>query len=616
MKIIKKKYNELKIEIQQLYETIFLVKLIGRMTIQGADFTFKELNHFVNDQKVIVIFDLLEINSITPKAMRTYLKDINSNIIYRIYINIPNLYKEKIENIFGGLDTLIVKKSYQEALKFALNMIDKNSIKKEWKYNYKDFRFNIKVLSDNILYVKYFGSANYDKTLFFIKKLQSIIENKKKLVIIQDLEEINHNTFKSRTLLIRTFGNDPKIVGSIYIGASDFQKIKIKTVSLYPMKTILEISDSYQNAIDRANKLLKEIPKKEDIKKINYKHSKILNYLFYQQNQDFIKKINKYLVSIDWHDIEKNEKEINWSNNPFNTLFNSFSIMIADIKELIQSFKYKEKELLHAQNELKKKKYLLEEKVERRKYLLEEINLKLIKEIREKKRSENKIRKSKDIAQRDNMTKTLFLANVSDKLKLSVENVCFHIDKMNTKKEINREDIKINLQNIIKLSEQLSIDILDLITHSQIESGKIVYKIKRHNFSKIVKNSIEKLNYLSIEKNIEIILLDETNNKIFNFDKNQITEVVNNLLSNAIKYSSKNSKITISIKISKDKLFFSIKDSGIGILQSKITSIFEDFTTNVGLIISKKIISYHKGEIWVKNNKDKGVIFIFTLPIF
>jgi len=616
MKIIKKKYNELKIEIQQLYETIFLVKLIGRMTIQGADFTFKELNHFVNDQKVIVIFDLLEINSITPKAMRTYLKDINSNIIYRIYINIPNLYKEKIENIFGGLDTLIVKKSYQEALKFALNMIDKNSIKKEWKYNYKDFRFNIKVLSDNILYVKYFGSANYDKTLFFIKKLQSIIENKKKLVIIQDLEEINHNTFKSRTLLIRTFGNDPKIVGSIYIGASDFQKIKIKTVSLYPMKTILEISDSYQNAIDRANKLLKEIPKKEDIKKINYKHSKILNYLFYQQNQDFIKKINKYLVSIDWHDIEKNEKEINWSNNPFNTLFNSFSIMIADIKELIQSFKYKEKELLHAQNELKKKKYLLEEKVERRKYLLEEINLKLIKEIREKKRSENKIRKSKDIAQRDNMTKTLFLANVSDKLKLSVENVCFHIDKMNTKKEINREDIKINLQNIIKLSEQLSIDILDLITHSQIESGKIVYKMKRHNFSKVVKSSIVKLNYLSIEKNIKIILLDETNNKIFNFDKNQITEVINNLLSNAIKYSSENSKITINIKISKNKLLFSIKDSGIGILQSKITSIFEDFTTNVGLIISKKIIQHHKGEIWVKNNRGRGVIFIFTLPIF
>ncbi len=615
MKIIKKRYNELKIEIQQLYETIFLVKLIGRMTIQGADFTFKELNHFVNDQKVILIFDLLEINSITPKAMRTYLKDTDSNIIYRIYINVPNLYKEKIENIFGGLNTLIVKNSYQEALTFALKILDKNLIEREWKYSYKDFKFNIKFLSENILYVKYFGSANYDKTLFFVEKLQSIIENKKKLIIIQDLEEINHNTFKSRTLLIRTFGNDPRIIGSIYIGASDFQKIKIKTVSLYPMKTILEIANSHQNAIDKANKLLKEIPKKEEIKEINYKHYKILNHLFYQQNQYFIKKINKYLVSIDWHNTEKNEKEINWSNNPFNTLFNSFSIMIADIKELIQSFKYKEKELLHAQNELKKRKYLLENKVEKRKKLLEEINLKLIKEIKEKKRSENKIRKSKDIAQRDNMTKTLFLANVSDKLKLSIEDICSQIDKVNSFKDINREDIKIDLQNIIKLSEQLSIDILDLITYSQIESGKIIYRIKRHNFSKIVKNSIEKLNYLSIEKNIEIILLDEINNKILNFDKNQITEVINNLLSNAIKYSSENSKVTINIKISKDKLLFSIKDSGVGILQSKITSIFEDFTTNVGLIISKKIIQHHKGEIWVKNNRGRGVTFIFTLPI-
>jgi light-regulated signal transduction histidine kinase (bacteriophytochrome) len=68
-----------------------------------------------------------------------------------------------------------------------------------------------------------------------------------------------------------------------------------------------------------------------------------------------------------------------------------------------------------------------------------------------------------------------------------------------------------------------------------------------------------------------------------------------------------------------------VKDNGIGIPQQYYNRIFALFQrlhtrqqyegTGIGLAISKRIVEFHKGELWVESEVDKGSTFYFTLPV-
>jgi signal transduction histidine kinase len=104
-----------------------------------------------------------------------------------------------------------------------------------------------------------------------------------------------------------------------------------------------------------------------------------------------------------------------------------------------------------------------------------------------------------------------------------------------------------------------------------------------------------------------------------------INTVVRNLLGNASKFT-KNGEISIDIKTNKDYLEIRIADSGIGIPENKLASIFEmdqakstkgtanETGTGLGLILCKEFIEKNNGKIWVESEEGKGSEFKFTLP--
>lgn len=99
-----------------------------------------------------------------------------------------------------------------------------------------------------------------------------------------------------------------------------------------------------------------------------------------------------------------------------------------------------------------------------------------------------------------------------------------------------------------------------------------------------------------------------------------------NLINNAIKYSRNNANPEIEIGYAKDELFhkFFIRDNGIGITKQEQAQLFQMFGrlkrkegvdgTGLGLVITKRIIESHGGEIWVQSRKNHGSTFFFTLP--
>jgi len=110
-------------------------------------------------------------------------------------------------------------------------------------------------------------------------------------------------------------------------------------------------------------------------------------------------------------------------------------------------------------------------------------------------------------------------------------------------------------------------------------------------------------------------------------DMAKIQQVLYNLIDNATKFSNKNSAITIETSIQNEKVFISVKDSGIGIPSESLKKIWDRFYktdlsrgkdktgTGLGLAIVKEIVQAHNENINVISTEGVGTEFIFTLPL-
>lgn len=106
-----------------------------------------------------------------------------------------------------------------------------------------------------------------------------------------------------------------------------------------------------------------------------------------------------------------------------------------------------------------------------------------------------------------------------------------------------------------------------------------------------------------------------------------IIQVVVNLIDNAIKYTPKGSHIQISAERKGDMVCVNVADNGDGIAAEDREMLFKMFVTlnnkrgdatrsmGLGLALCQTIIHAHDGEIWVTDNKPRGAVFHFTLPI-
>jgi PAS domain S-box-containing protein len=118
----------------------------------------------------------------------------------------------------------------------------------------------------------------------------------------------------------------------------------------------------------------------------------------------------------------------------------------------------------------------------------------------------------------------------------------------------------------------------------------------------------------------------ETGIPIVYGDRIQIQQVILNLLLNALDAVKSQPlearKVRISARVgAADSILISVSDSGLGIEDHKLETVFDAFYTTknkgigMGLPVSKSIIEQHNGRIWASNNPEGGAVFAFTLPI-
>jgi len=232
-------------------------------------------------------------------------------------------------------------------------------------------------------------------------------------------------------------------------------------------------------------------------------------------------------------------------------------------------------------------------------------------------------------AQAASKTKSLFLANMSHEIRTPMNGMLSLVQVLQTTEldEKQRE----YLQSIDRAGGILMSLIDDLLDLSRIESGKLEINPKTFRVWDFLDDILLQVEYLFDNKDVHFnVDIDNTLPSHLITDDIRLKQVVINLINNAVKFTSKGEVDLIingSLLGNNYKLHIEVADTGMGIPESKLESIFEPFQqlstriynrgVGLGLPISKKIIDALGGKIKVESTVGEGSRFIldFFFPI-
>ncbi|MFV8375752.1 response regulator [Flavobacterium sp. LB1P71] len=254
--------------------------------------------------------------------------------------------------------------------------------------------------------------------------------------------------------------------------------------------------------------------------------------------------------------------------------------------------------------------------------------LSTIQDISEQKRIEKELIDAKDIAEQSVKIKEQFLTNMSHEIRTPMNGI---IGFARILEGTNLDsDQKQSVEAIKRASKNLLVIINDILDFSKIDADKMTFEDVNFSLSKNINSVIELLSPISKEKKVK--LLCEIDPEINNFligDPTRLSQILINLVGNALKFTEKG-YVELIVSQEKESEFdtfirFTIIDTGIGIPENKIDSIFESFNqasnettrkfggTGLGLTITRKLIELQGGMLTVESEVSKGSEFSFSL---
>jgi signal transduction histidine kinase len=239
------------------------------------------------------------------------------------------------------------------------------------------------------------------------------------------------------------------------------------------------------------------------------------------------------------------------------------------------------------------------------------------------------LKQEKEKAEHLAQLKSEFLNQVSHELRTPLAVIIGYVECMTDGLygEIAAKHHEI-LQVVTKQSTHLKNMIDQILIYSRLESNKQAIRIEQISLRKLIGDLAETFDFLCRQKGIELRLRVGEKLPAMESDTERLKEILSNLLQNAVKYTDTGS---ISMRVehlpAADSMLFEISDTGMGIPQHYLTTIFEPFIQvhktssgtsrggiGLGLSIVKKHIEQLKGTITVESEIAEGSTFRIVLP--
>lgn len=173
-------------------------------------------------------------------------------------------------------------------------------------------------------------------------------------------------------------------------------------------------------------------------------------------------------------------------------------------------------------------------------------------------------------------------------------------------------------QNLMKIVE-------DLLNVSKIEQGGMKYEMAPFDLNEVAGDMAKDLSVTAENKGLKLEFLSEgAKDCIVNGDKDKIRQVILNFIDNSIKYT-KTGEIKVKVENVKDKVVFSVSDTGMGMTEEIKETLFHKFArgegarmntggSGLGLYLTKEITEAHGGRVWVESQgMGKGSTFFMEL---
>ena len=239
-------------------------------------------------------------------------------------------------------------------------------------------------------------------------------------------------------------------------------------------------------------------------------------------------------------------------------------------------------------------------------------------DITERKVIETELFEAKVKAEQSDQLKTAFLANMSHEIRTPLNAI---VGFAKILPEITDEMERASIINIIDTnSDQLLMLINDILDLSKIEAGTIEFVDIPANLTDLCQNIYCTL----IEKTapgVQLVFEGAFDNLVTLCDPGRLSQVIVNLITNAIKFT-KEGFIRYGYRLREDRVEFYVADTGLGIPEDKLSTIFTRFTklnsfiagTGLGLAICRMIVERQHGKIWAESKLGEGSIFRFNFP--
>ncbi|HEY1937841.1 MAG TPA: ATP-binding protein [Candidatus Angelobacter sp.] len=234
-----------------------------------------------------------------------------------------------------------------------------------------------------------------------------------------------------------------------------------------------------------------------------------------------------------------------------------------------------------------------------------------------------------DYLRRASELKTSFLSNISHEFRTPLNSIMslarILLDRLDG--DLTREQ-ETQIGFILESAKTLSEMVNDLLDLAKVEAGKVRMRVQSFEVSELfsaLKGMLKPL--LADNTSVELTFTEAESLPTLRTDEGKVSQILRNFISNAIKYTPQGEIRIRAEKKDKDLILFEVADTGIGIAQENLETVFEEFTqvdnplqyryrgTGLGLPLCRKLAILLGGKVWVKSELGKGSSFFAEFPV-
>lgn len=247
-------------------------------------------------------------------------------------------------------------------------------------------------------------------------------------------------------------------------------------------------------------------------------------------------------------------------------------------------------------------------------------------DVTERKKSEQEVRRARDIAEEATRAKSNFLANMSHEIRTPM-NAIIGMSHLALQTALDKKQ-RNYIEKVHRSGENLLGIINDILDFSKIEAGKMGMEVIDFRLEDVLDNLANLIGLKAEDKGLELLFDSGADvPTALRGDPLRLGQVLINLGNNAFKFTEQGEVVVGVERVAGDasevELHFWVRDTGIGMTPAQCAALFQSFSqadasttrkyggTGLGLAISKNLVEMMNGRIWVESEVGRGSTFHF-----